>query len=74
MQVRGTVAARAYGSEPDIAGWANSCALNPLRIEPWQQDDPAVRAGAARVAAHVERGITRMAELAGEPLPSADAR
>ena len=29
MQVRGTVAARNYGAEPDIAAWANHCALEP---------------------------------------------
>ena len=33
MQVRGTIAARTYGAEPDIAAWANGCALNPARIE-----------------------------------------
>jgi hypothetical protein len=72
MQVRGAVATRTYSAEPDIAEWANRCALNPARIEPSQRDDPAVHAAAARVAAHAERGLTRMAELAGEPLPSAD--
>ena len=50
MQVRGTVAARTYGAEPDIAAWANGCALNPARIEPSQRDDPAVQAAAARLA------------------------
>jgi hypothetical protein len=73
MQVRGTLAARTYGAEPDIAAWANSCALNPARIEPAQRDDPAVRAAAARVAEHAERGLARMAALAGEPLPGTDA-
>ena len=63
MQVRGTIAARRYGSEPDIAAWANSCALNPARIEPSQRDDPAVKVAAARLADHTERGLTRMAEL-----------
>ena len=29
MQVRGTLATRAYGAEPDIAAWADGCALNP---------------------------------------------
>jgi hypothetical protein len=72
MQVRGTLAARAYGTEPDIAAWANSCALNPARIEPRQRDEPAVQAALARVADHTERGLTRMAELAPEPLPSID--
>jgi hypothetical protein len=71
MLVRGTLAARAYGAEPDIAAWANSCALNPVRIEAAQRDDPAVQAIAARLADHAEPGLTRMAELAHEPLPSA---
>jgi hypothetical protein len=72
MQVRGTIAARRYGAEPDIAAWANRCALNPVRIEPSRRDDPAVQAAAARLADHAERGLTRMAELAHEPLPSID--
>ncbi len=68
MQVRGTVAARTFGSEPDIADWANRCALNPSRIEPGRGDEPALKAAAARLTEHGERGLTRMAELAGEPL------
>jgi hypothetical protein len=67
MQVRGTRAARTYGAEPDIAAWANSCALNPARIEPGQRHDPAVQAAAARLADHVDPGLSRMAELAHEP-------
>lgn len=74
MQVRGTMAARTYGAEPDIADWANGCALNPARIEPSRRDDPAVRAAVARVAEHAERGLARMAELAHEPLASGPAR
>lgn len=69
MMVRGTIAARIYGAEPDIAAWANGCALNPARIAPTQRDDPAVQAAAARLADHADRGLTRMAELAHEPLP-----
>jgi hypothetical protein len=68
MLVRGTVAARAYGAEPDIAAWANGCALNPSRIEPSRRDDPAVKAAAARLAEHARPGLARMAELAHEPL------
>lgn len=70
MQVRGTVAARIYGSEPDIAAWANSCALNPARIEPSQRGDPSVRAASERLASVIDHGLDRMAELAHEPLPS----
>jgi NAD(P)-binding Rossmann-like domain len=70
MQVRGTVATRTYGAEPDIAAWANSCALNPARIEPPQRDDPAVQAAAARLADEAEHGLARLAELGDEPLPT----
>ncbi len=67
MQVRGTIAARTYGAEPDIAAWANNCALNPARIQPSQRDDPAVQTAASRVADHAAPGLARLAELAGEP-------
>ena len=72
MQVRGTVAARNYGTEPDIAAWANGCALNPARIQPSQRDDPTVRAAAARLADVAERGLARMADFAREPLSGVD--
>jgi hypothetical protein len=72
MQVRGAIAVRTYSAEPDIAAWANACALNPARIAPAQRDDPDVLAAAARLATHAGRGLTRMAELADEPLPSVD--
>jgi hypothetical protein len=70
MQVRGILAARSYGAEPDIAAWANGCALNPARIDPSKRGDPAVQAAASRLAGHAERGLARMAELAHEPLPT----
>jgi hypothetical protein len=66
MFARGTVAARSYGAEPDIAAWANGCALNPARMDPAQRDEPAVQAAAARLARHAERGLARMAQLADE--------
>jgi hypothetical protein len=72
MQVRGTLATRAFGAEPDIAAWANTCALNPARIRPDQRDDPAVQAAATRAAESAANGLPRLAELAGEPLPSDD--
>ena len=72
MQVRGTIATRRYGAEPDIAAWANGCALNPARIEPSQRDDPAVQAAAARLADHAGPGLARMAELAQAPLADID--
>jgi hypothetical protein len=65
MQARGTLASRSYSAEADIGAWANSCALNPARIEPAQRDDPAVREEAARLAAVAEPGLAKMAALAG---------
>ena len=72
MQARGAVATRTFGAEPDIAAWANGCALNPARIEQSRRDDPAVQTSAARLANVAERGLARMAELAREPLGSVD--
>jgi hypothetical protein len=63
MQVRGTLASRAYGAEPDIADWANGCALNPARIEAAQRDDPALQAATDRLDANTEAGLARLAEL-----------
>jgi hypothetical protein len=70
MQVRGTLAMRAYGAEPDIAAWANGCALNPARVEPSQRDEPAVRAAMSRLADVTDLGLARLADLAHEPLTS----
>jgi hypothetical protein len=70
MQVRGTLAAGAYGAEPDIAAWADACALNPSRIEPSRRDEPAVRDAMRRLADESARGLARMAELGREPLPA----
>jgi hypothetical protein len=68
MQVRGTLATRRFGAEADIAAWADGCALNPARVEPSRREEPAVRAAASRLADHAERGLARLALLAGEPL------
>jgi len=65
MQSRGAAAAAAFGAEPDIAVWANSCALNPARIEPAERDLPEVRAAAARVGEHAPAGRARLTEFAG---------
>ena len=69
MQVRGALAARAFGAEPDIAAWANACALNPARIDPSRHDEPDVVSASARLAEVAGPGLARMSELAGEPLP-----
>ena len=68
MQVRGTLAAHAFGAEPDIAAWANHCALNPARVTPSHRDDPAVQAALARLTDRVEPGLARLTELSGMPL------
>jgi len=65
MQVRGTLATRAYGAEPDILSWANRCALNPARVDPSRAGDLAVKAATARLADVAEPGLERMVELAG---------
>jgi hypothetical protein len=67
MQARGTVAAATFGAEPDIAAWANLCALNPARVDPAQRNDPAVQAARARLADHAEGGLARLSALAVEP-------
>ena len=69
MQVRAAMATRAFGAEPDIAAWANGCALNPSRVSASQREEPAVKAAFARLADIGPRGLARMTELAGEPLP-----
>ncbi|GMU78707.1 MAG: hypothetical protein AMXMBFR46_15020 [Acidimicrobiia bacterium] len=69
MQVLGAIAARAYGTEPDIADWADGCALNPVRIEPADRSRPDVQDAAARLSRYGERGLDRLAELVDEPWP-----
>ncbi len=63
MQALGAIAARTYGAEPDIAEWANACALNPARIAPWQRELPEVQAAAGRLAEHGPAGLSRLVEL-----------
>ena len=67
MQVRGILATRKFGAEPDIAAWANACALNPARIQPAQRGDPKVQAAIARLAGVAEHGLQRLRQLASEP-------
>jgi hypothetical protein len=66
MQARGLVAAATFGAEPDIAAWANGCALNPSRVDPSRRDEPAVQRAAARLADSREHGLARLAALANE--------
>jgi len=68
MQARGLLATRAYGAEPDIAAWANQCALNPARRDPSLANDPSLKAAAARVAAVADRGLACLAGHGGVSL------
>lgn len=63
MQLRGAVAAARHAAEPDIAAWANRCALNPARVAPSRHDDPGVLAAQARLASVADRGLAGMADL-----------
>jgi hypothetical protein len=67
MQVRGADAVRSFTSEPDIAEWANACALNPSRLTPSQRRDPTISAVADHMVESAKQGLPRMAELALEP-------
>src|SRR4051812_14190029 len=68
MQVRGALATRAFGAEPDIAEWTNGCVLNPARMNKSRRTEPAVLAAPARLQEHAAPGLARLAELSGEPL------
>ena len=64
--------AATFGAEPDIAEWANGCALNPARVDKSQRDAPAVQAARARLAEHAEPGLTRLSVLATEQSAEAE--
>jgi hypothetical protein len=68
MQVRGALATRTFMGEPDIAAWANACALNPSAVTPDQRELPEVQAVSARLAEVAAPGLQRLAELTGEPI------
>jgi hypothetical protein len=69
MTITGARAAAAFGSEPDIAAWASTVALNPARIPPGHPGSPALDDARARLAEHGGPGLARLVELAGEPAP-----
>lgn len=64
----GTIAGGRLGAEPDVANWANDCALNSMRIEPTRRSDLMVQRAVTRLADEADRGLPRLAELAHEPL------
>lgn len=74
MQVRGTLAARSYGAQPDIANWASRCPLNPGRIDPSQALDPAVAVASSHLADLAEGGLSSLIKLAGMSPPALSIR
>ena len=71
MQVQGSRASARFLAEPDIAAWADSCALNPGHAAPEQRATAAFRAEADRLGRHAPAGLARLAELAGLDPPTA---
>ena len=64
MNVLGTRAAMSFGSEPDIAAWANTVPLNPARIASDGRSDE-VDVALGRLQSQVPSGLARLAELSG---------
>ncbi|PVG83913.1 pyridine nucleotide-disulfide oxidoreductase [Nocardioides gansuensis] len=65
MQVLGARSAMSFGSNADIKAWANGVALNPARIPPQLAGSPQLTAAMERFRGNLDRGLARMAELAG---------
>jgi NAD(P)-binding Rossmann-like domain len=65
MQARGAAATASFGAEPDIATWADGCALNPARLPASRRNDPRVEDARSRLATVAAPGATRLAELGG---------
>jgi hypothetical protein len=64
MQVLGSRAAMAFGSDPGIKAWADTVALNPARVSAEVAGSADVEAVISRFRTYVAPGIARMAELA----------
>ena len=65
MTVLGARSAASFGSEPDIADWADGVALNPARIPPGYAHAAELDDVLARLQSHRPEGLRRLAELAG---------
>jgi hypothetical protein len=65
MTVIGARSAASFGSEPDIASWANDVALNPARIPPGSPRTAELGDVLDRLQAHRSTGLARLARLAG---------
>ncbi len=76
MNVLGTRAAMAFGSEPDITAWANNVALNPARIPPDGRSTE-VDAVLGRLKSQVSPGLSKLVELSVtdcDPTPGSSQR
>jgi hypothetical protein len=67
VQVLGYRGSQAFMSHPDVRAWANTLALNPARIPPDTPPTPELTAALDRLHAYEKPGMTRMADLAGNP-------
>ena len=65
MTVLGARSAASFGSEPDIAAWADGVALNPARIPSGYEQTAELDVVLQRLQAHRTRGLARLAEWAG---------
>ena len=65
MTVLGNRATRAFGSEPDIAAWADTVALNPARIPPERRGSPDVDDALGRLTRYADPGLARLEQLSG---------
>ncbi len=74
MQARGATAVRTFMAEPDIAAWANGCALNLARISPEERATTRVRAAADRLSAVADHGLERLAALVDDECGLASTR
>jgi hypothetical protein len=66
MQVAGTKAAQAFGSEPDIKEWASRVPLNPARIPPGYGSTSALDDALERLKRFTPSGLARLTELGAE--------
>ena len=65
MTVLGARSAASFGSEPDIAAWADCVALNPARIPREYTRTAELDDVLHRLQSHRVQGLARLAELAG---------
>ncbi len=65
MNVLGTVAATAFGAEPDIRAWADATSLNPARIPREHPRPAALDDAVGRLRTHGRPALARLVELSG---------